>query len=273
MGATGGPISQGFTRGLFKRYLLLGLAGVGLISTTRRYEWGLVPRPHYGYGLLAAAREASALGIAGITALEFGVAGGNGLLELQRYAKDIHKLTGVAIEVVGFDSGVGLPSGEDYRDLPHRWTSGDFSMDVDALRDRLTSAQLVLGQINETLPEFVKKLSTDFPVGFAAIDVDLWSSTRDCLHLLRIDSEKLLPRVWFYFDDIVETIPDVGELLAIDEFNATSEHRKLRQPFRLRDNIALQPAWAEQMFQAHLFDHPRYTQLITPQTQRELPLK
>lgn len=269
----GGPISQGFTRGLYKRYLLLTFAKVGLISKKRKYEWGLVPRPHYGFGLLAAAKEASALGVRRITAIEFGVAGGNGLIELQRYAGDVEMITGVHVSVVGFDSGVGLPIGEDYRDLPHRWTSGDFSMNVAELQTRLDKAKLILGPIKETLPEFMQQVSSECPVGFVAVDVDLWSSTRDCLLLLRGSSDKLLPRTWFYFDDIVETISDVGELLAIDEFNASSEHRKLRRPFQLRSNVALQPAWAEQMFQAHLFDHPQYTQLITPQQQRQLPLQ
>ena len=54
-----------------------------MLSTARRYELGLVDRPHYAFGMLNAAREAAALGLASITAVEFGVAGGNGLLAME----------------------------------------------------------------------------------------------------------------------------------------------------------------------------------------------
>ena len=68
-------------------------------------------------------------------------------------------------------------------------------------------------------------------------------------------------------------IPDVGELLAIEEFNAEDHGRKIRPPWMLRENVPLRPAWADQMFQAHLFDHPEYTRLIAPPESRELPLR
>jgi hypothetical protein len=265
-------LSEGVSKGLLRRYALMGLARTRLLSQRLVYEWALVDRPHYAYGLLQAAREASALGHSEMTAIEFGVAGGNGLVALEEYARDIGIQEGLTIHVVGFDTGVGLPAPHDYRDLPFLWASGDFDMDVDALRRRLTTAQLKLGAISETLPEFLGPLPAGRPIGFISIDVDLWSSTVDCLKVFEADASNLLPRVWCYFDDIVSTIPDIGELLAIHEFNQRHEQTKIRQPFNLQGNVPLQPEWANQMWQAHRFDHPDYTRLLAKHSDRELPL-
>ena len=250
----------------------MGMARTGLLTKDFIYSWGLVERPHYAFGLLRAAEEAKALGCSGMTAVEFGVAGGNGLLQLEKYARDISARFAIDIRVIGFDSGSGLPPPQDYRDLPHLWASGDFQMDVAALTTRLTTAQLILGPIKETLPGFIDQLDESKPVGFAAIDVDLWSSTRDCLALFEADASKLLPRIWCYFDDIISTIPDVGELLAIDQFNQAHDDIKIRRPFSLRSNVPLQPTWAEQMWQVHRFRHPHYCQLLAEESQRQLPL-
>ena len=140
------------------------------------------------------------------------------------------------------------------------------------LEDRLTSAQLVIGQIAETIPDFLESVEESAPVGFVAIDVDLWSSTKDCLRVFDATTDKTLPRVWCYFDDIVSTIPDVGELLAIDEFNKEHQEKKIRQPFNLRANIPLQPSWAEQIWQVHHFQHPDYTRPVADTAERRLPL-
>ena len=266
-------LKDGIGRGLIRRYALMGLARARLLPRPMVYEWALVPRPHYAFGLLQAAREAQRLGHSGITAIEFGVAGGNGLLEMEAYANDLSAGLGMKIRVVGFDSGVGLPAPRDYRDLPHLWAPGDFDMDRGQLEERLTSAQLIIGQISETLPEFLDSVDKSAPVGFVAIDVDLWSSTRDCLRVFDGTTDKSLPRVWCYFDDIVNTIPDVGELLAIHEFNEEHGQTKIRQPFNLRANIPLQPSWAEQMWQVHNFEHPDYARLIAGRTDRDLPLQ
>lgn len=251
----------------------MGMARAGLLSKKFIYSWNLVERPHYAFGLLRAAQEAKSLGHSGVTAVEFGVAGGNGLLALEKYATEIAQLLDIHVNVVGFDSGVGLPPPHDYRDLPHLWASGDFRMDVRALTSRLSSAQLELGPINQMLPGFIERLDRKTPVGFVAIDVDLWSSTRDCLTLFESEASKLLPRIWCYFDDIVATVPDVGELLAISQFNDNHESIKIRQPFNLRSNIPLQPSWAEQMWQAHSFRHPDYCRLIADESERQLPLQ
>src|SRR4051812_4939861 len=60
-------------------------------QTSALYAWcaanGVDARPQYLWPVLHAAHSASALGIPAIAALEFGVAGGNGLLALERAAK------------------------------------------------------------------------------------------------------------------------------------------------------------------------------------------
>ena len=273
MGNVQQALQEGLANGLFRRYALMGLAKTNLLSRRFVYDWALVERPHYAFGLLRSAVEARILGYRQLTAIEFGVAGGNGLLAMEKYAADISQLVGIDIQVVGFDSGAGLPTLSDYRDLPYLWAPGDFAMDVASLESRLQSVTLRLGPIAETLPTFLEELGANAPIGFVAVDVDLWSSTRDCLELFDADPLTRLPRVWCYFDDIVETIPEVGELLAIREFNDAHESIKIRQPFNLRRNIPLQPVWAEQMWQAHSFYHPAYTQLIVSSPNRELPLE
>lgn len=267
------PVLDGITRGYGPRYAFGALARIGLIGKRRRYELGLVDRPHYAYGLMRAAEEARALGYPAITAVEFGVAGGNGLVALEGHADYVTSETGVRIDVVGFDTGSGLPPSGDFRDAPYLWAHGDFAMDEAALRARLRRAALVLGDVRETVRPFVDRLDRQAPVGFVAFDLDLWSSTVSALDLFRGDVTACLPRVWCYFDDIVAMIDQVGELLAIREFNEERPERQLGQPYRLRSNVPFQPLWADQMFQAHFFEHPKYSALLAPPSERELPLR
>ena len=56
--------------------------------------------------------------------IELGVAGGRGLLALEEASAEIGPFLGVKIDVVGFDSGEGIPAPIDYRDLPHSWNAG-----------------------------------------------------------------------------------------------------------------------------------------------------
>ena len=260
------------TKGQLIRSGFMAAAKIHALSPQRKYELGLVDRPHYAFGIRNAALEASALGYHSITAVEFGVAGGNGLLAMQDHALVIERLTGVHVRVVGFDSGSGLTESRDYRDLPHLWAPGDFAMDEAALRARLGKAELILGDVRETTKEFVAGMDRAAPIGFAAFDLDLWSATVGALDIFRGAAESCLPRTWCYFDDIVATVADVGELLAIEDFNQEDLERRLRHPWMLRANVPFQPPWAAQMFQAHLFDHPAYTRLIAPASTRELPL-
>jgi hypothetical protein len=137
-----------------------------------RIRFDLEGRAPYAWGVLTAADLARFIGLSRITAIEFGVARGDGLIELCRIARLVSAETGVAIDVVGFDTGTGLPTPRDYRDHPEIWGQGGFPMpDADGLRAQLpANARLVLGDIAETIGAFVQGLSTAAPIGFCSFD-------------------------------------------------------------------------------------------------------
>ena len=49
------------------------------------------------------------MGLESITAIEFGVAAGAGLLNICEIAKNLTKETGVKFKIYGFDTGAGMP--------------------------------------------------------------------------------------------------------------------------------------------------------------------
>lgn len=201
------------------------------LSVETREVWGLSSRPAYLSGLYAAAQVARGQDIPDIIAIEFGVAGGQGLLTLQAEAEAVEKETGVGIKVVAFDSGGGLPEPNgDHRDHPDYWREGDFPLDESPLRQRLTARTcLMLGDVKDTIPEFVQHIQ-DAPVGFVSFDLDLYSSTVHAFHVFTHPNRWMLQKVPLYFDDVEEYLVShrfAGELLAIDEFNDTSTSVKI----------------------------------------------
>lgn len=269
----GQSLGYAITKGQTVRSMGMAAGKAGLLSMGQRYRLGLVERPHYAYGLRNAALEARALGYSAVTAMEFGVAGGNGLLALERHAAYLESEIGIRIHTVGFDSGMGLTPPADYRDVPYLWAEGDFAMDEAGLRARLNRSELVLGDVRTTVRDYMASFDTSRPVGFAAFDLDLWSSTVGAFDVFRGDASGCLPRVWCYFDDIVAMVEDIGVPLAIKDFNAEPHGRRIRHPWMLRANVPFQSPWADQMFQAHLFDHPKYNQMLAEPKDRELPLQ
>jgi hypothetical protein len=218
-------------------------------------------RPHFAWGVLYGANLAKGVGLERISVIEFGVAGGNGLVSLEEIAAAVGQLFGIEIDVYGFDTGIGLPKPEDYRDLPNLYREAGFPMDPEKLRRRLKKAHLVLGDVGRTIGSFIE--SGPAPVAFVSIDVDLYTSTMDALKLFDADHKLLLPRVYCYFDDILgETFSEfTGERLAIAEFNDSHKMRKISPIFGLRYFLRAphnQEAWSEQMFIAHIFEHELY---------------
>lgn len=203
---------------IFARALLQRLP----VSVRTRALWDLSDRPAYLLGLLTAADQAHENGIDKICAIEFGVAGGSGLLALQKEAEAIEREIGVRIDVFGFDNGRGLPElCGDYRDHPDQWRQGDYPLNESALRPHLRSrTKLIIGNIKDTLRNFVENIQ-DAPVGFVAFDLDLYTSTRDALELFAFPNKNMLTQVPVYFDDIGFLCNHrfAGELLAIEEFN------------------------------------------------------
>jgi hypothetical protein len=221
-------------------------------SLRTKDRWGAANRPQYLAGLLYAVDRAREEGHGAITAIEFGVAEGYGLLTLQQYADAVERESGINVAVYGFDTGRGMPQGTgDYRDHPDVWQMGDYAMDVPALRVKLHErTTLVLGEIRAKIE------STPFgaPLGFLAVDVDFYSSTVDVLRILtRIDVPRLR-RVAMYFDDLSESHNHrwAGELLAIEEFNERSPTMKIDRWRGLRAGRPFAEApWLDAMYLAH----------------------
>ena len=234
-------------------------------NTSAFYAWcranGVDTRPQYLWPLLHSAHAARALGLPRIAALEFGVAGGNGLLALERAAAAATELSGTEIDIYGFDTGTGMPAPTDPRDAPWLIEPSLFAMDEAALRQRLTRAELVLGNVRDTVAAWTR--SDHAPIGFVAFDLDYYSSTVDALRLLDADPERMLPRVLCYFDDMFGHgwTDFMGVRAAVDEFNADHEQRKIAKIHGLRYELPAdeyEQAWHEKLYLFHLFDHPRY---------------
>lgn len=241
-----------------------------------RVRYGVFQRSHYAYGVFSAAELAKQLNIPAISVIEFGVAEGHGLLALENVADSIGKHFGIAISVVGFDSGQGMPEAADYRDLPHVWGEGFYPMDESKLRSRLSNTtELVIGDVAETVGLWLKR-EPFVPVGFVSFDLDYYSSTRNALALFEAPEHALrLPRVYCYFDDIVWPPHAchneyVGELCAIREFNESHESLKLCPIHMLRHMRAHPDPWNEQMYVLHDFEHQLYCKNITPPTASRL---
>ena len=236
------------------------LRAVPFLPYETRVAFDALPRPYYAFGIMQAAQEARQLKMRRISVVEFGVANGGGLLEMEKIARHVERVTGVAIDVYGFDGGAGLPAPEDYRDLPFYWQTGMYPMEEKKLRKRLQRAKLIIGDVKRTVPSFLKR--TFAPIGFIAFDLDLYSSTKRAMQLMKAKPQQILPRVYCYFDDIGGGPPHndrIGVLLVIKEFNDENPQRYLAPFFRLQ---SLRPApqfWNEQIYVLHDFHHQKYT--------------
>lgn len=231
-------------------------------SFRSREKLGLVNRPWYAYGLLSAADRAKKNGINEIWALEFGVATGRGLKNIIELSGSISKETGVKIHIAGFDTGTGMPPPVDYRDHPEIYREGDYPMfnKEDLEKNIGKSANLIIGDIEDTIQPFMKNLSETCPIGFVSVDVDTYSSTKSVFKLFESESNYYLPLTFVYFDDCSSRShfnKFCGELLAIDEFNAEHELRKFdidRGVWNSHRRIGPE-VWYERMFILHIFDH------------------
>lgn len=226
------------------------------VSPAVRALWDLSARPAYLVGLLAAVEQAKRQKIDEIAVIEFGVAGGAGLLAMEYEAAALEREFNINIKVFGFDMGAaGLPEFiGDHRDHPDIWQSGDYPMDEAALKARLSSrTTLVLGNLRETVPRFLAE-HTPPPIGFVSVDVDLYSSARDALALLAAPGMPMLWHVPVYLDDIefIFNHRFAGELLAVHEFNTQYEHIKIDRWYGLRNGRPFpERPYLEKLFVAH----------------------
>jgi hypothetical protein len=224
-------------------------------------EKSAAQRPWYTWGVLQGVRLAKAVGIERISVIEFGVAGGNGLLALEQIADKVGDLSGVAIDTYGFDTGCGLPKPLDYRDCPNLFAPGRYPMDEDKLRNRLRRARLMLGLVEDTVSEFIAFRPS--PVAFISFDLDYYSSTMQAFKVFEAEQSLLLPRIHCYFDDIMGfTYSEyTGERLAIAEFNESHTSRKISPIYGLKYFLPqphAQADWSEMLYIAHIFDHELY---------------
>ena len=230
-------------------------------SLRMRIFHDLCVRPQHAFGLLTAADEAIESGHKRVTVIEFGVADGAGLLNICALSRRIAKATGVQFFVVGFDGGSGMPPYRDYRDHPEMYQTGWYRMqDPEALKRALpANASLRIGDVAETAARYMTEHDRDSPIGFISVDVDYYWSAAETLRCLTADPHHYLPRVAMYFDDVGHPWhnPWCGELLAINEFNATNDFRKISPINFLRETRLFKRAsWIGKMYFCHVLDHP-----------------
>lgn len=260
---------------------LSGALARRVLRTLRKYKelplelevvMNVTERPAYAYCAYHAAMLAKKLGIDGISLIEFGVAGGNGLLFLEKFASRLERELGLRVEVYGFDTGKGLPQLGGPEDMPYWFRRSQYRMDVDALRSRLTRAKLVFGDVRDTVSRFFEKYNPP-PVGAMLNDLDLYTSTIESLRIFDHDVNHFLPRVFMYLDDVIGSEMQMygrsnGELLAISEFNKRHDsiHVGLNRNLLPQYNVQ----YRYQIYYAHLAHHPMYNTYVGGDEQQQV---
>jgi hypothetical protein len=131
-------------------------------------------------------RQAIHCGYEHITAIELGVFTGIGLMEMCEIAEYFETELGIRFTFCGFDNAAGLPALAGYMDPPKLWHHLAFKMpDPDKIRVSLPSfASPIIGDVGETIGTLEPKLK-DAPLGFIGFDMDLYSSTKRGLRILK----------------------------------------------------------------------------------------
>jgi hypothetical protein len=182
------------------------------------------------------------------------VAYGNGLFDLCKAAEVFRKEFDIDITVFGFDNAAGPPRGAGCEDHPEIWQTGQFKMpDPAAVRSGLPDfAKLMIGDLDQTPGDFESEIF-GARLGFCAVDLDLYSSTRDAMKLFEMNPLFYVPAVPMYVDDVEVLIsynPWCGEAAAINEFNQSHELRKIH----MRPNFHI-----HNFHVCHILDHPMRT--------------
>jgi hypothetical protein len=249
---------------------------VMLFGTYRKkIDYDLIVRQQHAYSILKCADSAGQLGIKTVSLIEFGVASGGGLLNISKIAEKVTQATGVDFKIYGFDTGRGMPPAKDYRDHPELYQEGDFEMNHEELSHRLSSnTKLIIGDIVNTLEEFLRYLPAEEPIGFVSLDVDYYSSAKDALKIFDGIPTQYLPITFIYLDDIaIENHNSwCGELLAIHEFNTNHELRKIEHHrFFETTRIFRRASWIKHIYFLHVLDHPQRQQISVNNTKRFIP--
>ena len=228
----------------------------------QKLEVDRVARPHYGYCILKSAELAKILGYKKISIIEFGVAGGRGMLNIEYHIDEIKKIIDMDFEVYGFDSGAGMPKSTDPRDCTYLWFEGDFNMDKEKLLSRLKYSKLIFGDVAQTTRTFFDEYKPA-PIACVFNDLDYYTSTLNSFNIFDTSSDNYLPRIPMYFDDVIGRFEFpmndfVGELAAIHEYNRLNERKKIGKINELRHKRKVQAKWNEMIYVFQDFDHPKY---------------
>ena len=232
-----------------------------------RLDLDAILYPPYAYGMYCSALQARALGQSTITALKFGVAAGQGLLQMESYADQIKDALGVEFNIYGFDLGTGLPKSDDYRDQIYFWQEGDFRQDRDLLKQKLKNAEVIYGDVKDTVAKFFSNRALA-PIGFIAFDLDFFSSTQAALLIFNSNEKNYLPRVECYFDDVNSSellcaSSETGVLRAISMFNEENKKKKILKKEGVEAFRRFPcPGWNNSMFIFHNFLHTSYNKHI-----------
>lgn len=232
-----------------------------MLKTLIRFD--KVGKPPYSFGLILAIEQAIRLKLPEITVVEFGVFQGNGLRELANAAALLADSSGVRINILGFDTGVGMPQPVDYRDHPETWDVSDMAMTDPAEilsslpKHPLLSCNLILGNIADTVDShLISTLTAKNPLGFVAVDVDSYTATTHALTCLLGPAKHYLPSVPVYMDDIeynLAVCSRTGEGLAVSDFNLKNEKRFLEK--KVVRAMYVPKYWHHLMYFCQVFDH------------------
>ena len=219
-------------------------------------------RPHYETMLLESCLEAKKLGYDEVSILELGVAGGNGIISLEKYKKKIQKIIDIKINIFGFDTGEGMPESNDKRDLLFYYAKGQYKVDKDKL-SKVIESKIYYGDINDTVDEFIK--SNPKNIICIIFDMDYYSATKNFLNQISKLENNLTPRVTCYFDDVFPDKHFVNEyngvLLAIKEFNNESSNIKIGKSLDSINDFRF-PLGRDKIFLLHNFNHKDYNKYV-----------
>lgn len=222
-------------------------------------------RPHYAYAMLSAAMLAKHLGYRSISAIEFGVKDGSGLMDMEYHAMDIQKYLGIGFEIYGFAEDANATRPADYRDVPYLWRPGQYEMDVDAIARTLRHSKLVLGPLKATTDTFFDSYKPA-PIGVIFEDLYQYTATLDTFNIFSRADCWYLPRVFMYFDNTLETSEHTGELLAIRKYNEANELKKIDLlSLKAEELSAHWIKWnylGKKYYLWHSFLHDRYSNFI-----------
>lgn len=155
-----------------------------------------------------------------ISIIEFGVASGNSLKYLEDLKIKFEKRYNVEIRLFGFDTFEGMPKTENIYDQSYDWNKGDYSSDYNKVLSKVKSANLIKGDIKNTVTyELFESLKIS-NILIVIFDLDYFSSTNSSFKIFENSfSSFMMPRVGLFFDNIHSSSEISGEYYSIQKFN------------------------------------------------------